>query len=224
MITSQFTIKQLIDDLRNGKDDDRIREKYGLAQDILEKVKDALVRRGLLPNKKRCSEQTLRAAVENDTQEKSVNAKRFLLSFRQNPDDFHMMKELSLKPEQLKIIYKLLIEKGLLSEYEYRQRVNKAPELEEPTENLPPVTTGVSLVEDLSDATRRLYSSGRTGRGSVSSADSSVSENGCCPKCSKPVASSSTEACAYCGVVFSKVMQGSKGRGIAVWDNDFYLR
>ena len=224
MITSQFRIGQLVADLRKGADDEEIREKYGLAQDILERIKDALVRRGLLPNKRRQSRQTPGAADQNGNHKKSMDAKQFLLSFRENPDDFHMMKALSLKPAQLKLIYKLLIEKGLLSQYEYYHRVNKAPELEEPAENLLPVSTQLSLIEDVSDATRRLFSLEHSGRVLGSPADGSAPGKSSCPKCSKPVAPSSADACVYCGVVFSKVMQRSTGKGITVWDNDFYLR
>ncbi len=157
MTTGRLRIGQLVDDLRKGADDEEIREKYGLAQDILEKIKDALVRRGLLPKDKRQYRQTP-CADEQSKRQKSIDAKQFLLSFRQNPDDSHLMKEHSLEPAQLKLIYELLIQKGLLSEYEYHRRVIKARELEEPTENLLLISNQVNSIEDVSDATGRLYS------------------------------------------------------------------
>ncbi len=183
MTSSRLRIGQLVDDLRKGTEDEEIREKYGLAQDILEKIKDALVQRGLLPKDKRQSRQTP-CAVEQSNTQKSIDAKQFLLSFRQNPDDVHLMKEHSLKPAQLKLIYELLIQKGLLSEYEYRHRAIKVPELEEPTENPLLISNQVNLIEDVSDATRRSYSLERSSRISSSASDSSIRKQPTAPRLS----------------------------------------
>ncbi len=81
-----------------------------------------------------------------------IKAKEFLSSFREMPDDFKLMEKYGISARQLARLYSSLIEKDLLTEFEYSQRENKAPELEE---DLPPqlsVSTAVSLVETPSQA------------------------------------------------------------------------
>jgi hypothetical protein len=81
-----------------------------------------------------------------------VNAKEFLASFRARPDDLHLLKKYGMSLKQLRQVYAALIEKGLLSEFEYNHRERKAPELEECAPPQLSMSTAVSLVETPSEA------------------------------------------------------------------------
>ncbi len=83
---------------------------------------------------------------------KTVKAKEFVSLFRKKPDDVYLMEWYSITVKQLAKIYSALIEKGLMSEYEYHQRERKAPELED-TE-LPPMAASVTVrvIEEPSEA------------------------------------------------------------------------
>jgi hypothetical protein len=238
METIRETVTAVADQLRLGANDEVIIKTYGISQDTIDKLRKALADRGLLPRHDR--------EVSNSScatkPKKSIDAKKFLASFRAASDDLCLMQEYGLKPKQLRQIYKALIEKGLLSEYEYYYRQRKAPELDEPTENLADASTKVSLVESISDETRRLYSlehaqmqvsasdrdsqnvdSARNGNrvGVCATAGSLAKDSaGYCPRCHRPKDSSSPDMCIHCGVIYSKLARHAQGAGISVWDFD----
>jgi len=83
---------------------------------------------------------------------KVISAEDFLASFREIPDDFRLMEKYGISPKQLKQVYSDLIEKELLSEFEYNQRERKAPELEEYAPPQLSASTAVTLVEAPSEA------------------------------------------------------------------------
>ena len=62
-----------------------------------------------------------------------INAREFLEAFRDRSDDYYLMRKFSLKPKHLRKIYDQLMERGLLTEYEYNDREKKSLEVEEKT-------------------------------------------------------------------------------------------
>ncbi len=242
METIRETIKAVADQLRMGANDEVIMRTYGISQDILDQLRKALADKGLLP----CHDGEVSKSSCATKPKKSIDAKKFLASFRAASDDLCLMQEYALKPKQLKHIYKALIEKGLLSEYEYYYRQRKAPELGEPTENLLDASTKVSLVESISDETRRLYSlEGAQMRKSASDGDSQNVDAACngnrrdmrstpespakdsagyCPRCHRTKDPSSADTCIHCGVIYSKFARHAQGAGISMWDFDLRER
>jgi hypothetical protein len=184
------------------------------------------------------------AVTPSDTpaspQKKVINAKEFVAAFRQRPDDFYLMDKFSITPKHLKKIYSALIEKELLSEYEYNQRDGKAPEVGE-SEYVPlSASTAVSLVENPSEAlTERIRASGYSFdtrlRGAISDAIEDKTRRlrrstgsgkqeriatDLCPKCGEPKDPASPNECRYCGVVFAKFEAEKKKGGLSVWRDD----
>ncbi len=139
-------------------------------------------------------------------------------------------------------IYRTLIEKGLLSEYEFYYRERKAPELDEPTENLSDASTKVSLVESISDETRRLYSLEEAkipksacdqdlqniDAGSNGNRRDLISDKGMHRYMSQVSSARKTQlhriTCIHCGVVYSKITRNMQGSGISLWDFDLRER
>jgi hypothetical protein len=242
METFRETVKAVADQLRIGASDEDIIRTYGISRDSIDKLRKALADRGLLT----CHDREVSKSSCAKKPKKSIDAKKFLASFRAASDDSQLMQEYGLNPKQLKHIYKALIEKGLLSEYEYYYRQRKAPELDEPTENLADASTKVSLVESISDETRRLYSiehaqmsksasdrdsqnadavSGGNRRDERSTPGSLDKDRaGYCPRCHRPKDSSSPDTCIHCGVIYSKFARRAQGSGISMWDFDFRER
>jgi hypothetical protein len=82
------------------------------------------------------------------SEKKIVKAKVFVASFRERPDDFFLMEQFGLTPKHLQKVYKALLDKGLLAEYEYHARENKSPAVEAVSEPTLSLSTAVSLLED----------------------------------------------------------------------------
>ena len=102
-------------------------EKHGLSYRHLLKVKEMLLDKGWVT---RGELDYLNPA--DASAQMTVQAKDFLASFRNRPDDIHLMDRFRLTAKDLRKVYERLIQAGLLSEYEYHCRDRKAPELEEP--------------------------------------------------------------------------------------------
>jgi hypothetical protein len=228
-----------------GARDEDIRKRYAVSQDVLAKIKSALTLKGLY-----ASEEPPRRQADAPAKKRHIDAKQFLSSFQEKSDDFYLMRAYSLKPKHLKRIYEALIQRGLLSEYEYHCRSVKAPELEEPSENRDTASTLVCLLEDVSEATRLLYAPKNCVAASTSSPDShqpagrlqtnrfphgpsrdsgrqhdlSLGEGAHCPQCGKTKVPFSPESCVYCGVVFCKMSPKTRYPGVAIWEPDFYER
>ncbi len=170
----------------------------------------------------------------NSCPQKTINARDFLASFRKKPDDFRLLEEFSIMPKQLKRIYSALIEKGLLSEYEYNQREAKLPELEGCGRPQIPASMAVGLIEEPSEAlTEHVLNLGYSLDTNLAKALSDAIDNKklskskaiktdeeapkLCPKCHKPKHPSSPDECIYCGVVFAKIeVKNEKGR-VSIW-------
>jgi hypothetical protein len=151
-----------------------------------------------------------------------IKAKEFLASFRQTPDDFKLMEKYGISSRQLAHLYYALIEKELLTEFEYSQRERKAPELEEHLSPQLSVSTAVSLVETPSvAATESLLNAGYSldpnlakavfdaiedkNRKLGNSTEQDEATTDLCPKCSSLKDSSSPQECLRCGTVYAKV-------------------
>jgi hypothetical protein len=65
------------------------------------------------------SKSTVAAEPTTNSTGKLIRAKDFISCFRRNPDDLYLMRKFCLSPQQLAKVYKAIIEKGLLTEFEY---------------------------------------------------------------------------------------------------------
>jgi hypothetical protein len=208
-------LKQIVDDLKEGEAREDIKTACIASQTCLERIRN-----------NRAKREHVNEAVRPEPEKRRINARLFLSAFRAASDDYRLMREFSLSPKQLKTIYKALVQKGLLSEYEYFYRQTKAPELDEPTDAVLSASTVVSLVEGLSDETRRMY--GVKTRDDKHPANDTADakkqpalrppDGDRCPNCGKPKGRSGT--CERCGIVFSKFARKSIPCGIPVWDFD----
>ncbi|MGO9567835.1 MAG: hypothetical protein ACLP5H_09870 [Desulfomonilaceae bacterium] len=173
----------------------------------------------------------------NSSPQKTINAKEFLACFRAKPDDFYLLEKFGIRPNHLKRIYSALIEKGLLSEYEYNRRERKLPKLddhkrpqlpasmaisiiEEPSEALSEhvLNLGYSLDPDLAKALSDAIKSKELRKSKPLKADEEAPK--LCPKCHKPKHPSAPDECIYCGVVFGKIeVQNGKGK-VSIWPDE----
>ncbi|MEW6348009.1 MAG: hypothetical protein AB1646_03035 [Thermodesulfobacteriota bacterium] len=142
--TIRISAKAVRLDIRGKMSDAALMEKYGISAKNLERIKRTLVANRLLTEEE-VSNQGGPAAPTG----KRVQANQFVADFRKFPDDFFLMKKYSLNPRQLQKVYDSLLDKNLISEFEFHCRVGQAPELEEPgTSRVPPAaSTVVSLIE-----------------------------------------------------------------------------
>ncbi len=169
---------------------------------------------------------------------KTVKAKEFVSLFRKKPDDVYLMEQYSITVKQLAKIYSAVIEKGLLSEYEYHQRERKAPELQDT--DLPPVAASVTVrvIEEPSEAlTERMMNQEcstdavlervlrearetqqQNKRRRTQPKQREVITLSVCPGCHKPKDKSSPDECVYCGLVFSK--GPPKKERASIWYDD----
>jgi hypothetical protein len=230
----------IVRDIRQGADIEALMEKYGLSFPNLLKVKRALLEKGLAS-----SEELDYLTHAEASAGKSLSAKEFLASFRKRPDDMHLMERYGLKAKDLKRIYEKLIQAGLLSEYEYHSRDGKAPELEDPANTVSEVSTEVTFLTNDFGAQCAIRERGRditprktypndsfaNGTSSMSSQIlkpkstapvlNEESAARLCPRCRRPRHPSSSEACIYCGVIFSKAKRDAKYEGVTIWETDY---
>jgi hypothetical protein len=224
---------QILEDIRTGMSDGALMEKYGLSVRSLPKVKAELQKLGLIaPGELSCSNGC-------PVSEKiSINARDFVKAFRESPDDFTLMNKYSLKPGHLQRVYRQLLAKGLLTEYEFHHRERKSPELQ--SMELPEIdeTTAVDLTEELSGrlknyhkigtvlpGTRSVKRPSRIEGGPLEAAGlrgtpqepCTESPTGPCPQCGKPKVKEFPDTCQFCGVVFAKLKGDKKRSGAAIW-------
>ncbi len=180
-----------------------------------------------------------------------IRAKDFLTCFRQKPDDLYLMQKFSLSPKQLAKVYQALIEKGLLTEFEYHylrgipplvlEGRNCGPNRGEPTtKNRTCETRGteppadkrpklrnyfqkpVSRIESLPDPRM----SGPKSRNKVMerSGKELLHRPDVCPRCCKATDPCSPDTCMSCGVIFSKFRRTAKRQEVSCWQSDFRYR
>ncbi len=218
----------------------------GFSKDITAGDKDPRTENKMVPKESQ-NRQEIRSEI---SKKKSVSARQFLMTFRERPDDIYLMNKYSLNPKQLKKVYKALIEKGWLEEYEYHTRDRKTPELEEPTVNFGDTSTNVTVEGSFTDETLKLYRSQSRlnseeldGQGKAlgmlppnyrpeQESSCSSSTNGrvnltqnddICPNCGREKHPSSPDSCVLCGIVFSKYVAIRKQTGVPIWDLDSEL-
>ncbi len=143
--------KQFVADIRSGKTDQCLMRDYQLSPTCLLDLKNELLTRRLI------SVNELRNQMGPVRTRKKINSERFLYDFRQRPDDFYLMEKYGLKPHQLKKVYVNLIEKRLLTDFEYESRDVRDPAVDEVHSPAPDVgqlgeaSTVVSVVEQWED-------------------------------------------------------------------------
>lgn len=111
--------RELVADIKSGKDDMALQQKYGVQPENLARLKNELLARRLLTiDELRSQQGPLKTRIR-------INPDRFLYDFRQTQDDNFLMRKYSLKPEQLKRVYDDLMESYLLTSAEYECRTGK---------------------------------------------------------------------------------------------------
>lgn len=231
---------EFIEDVRSGKSDGELMERFGLSVRSLPKVKQELVKRNLLSREEA-------GAMESTpvTPKIAIKAKEFLERFGSLPDDAALMDAYSITPTQLLLIYQTLIKKGLLSEYEYEHRAGKSPELEMISTPAREDSTSVTLKASISgnvfghSETSANHSEfgRRTGPIGSSASNGDSEKTGVthrmhprhhepekCPKCGEPKHPSSPDECLLCGIIYSKYEQDPVLRGVAIWGEDHTVR
>lgn len=234
MNSIRISAKRFVEDIRSGMGDAAIMEKYCLSARSLPKVKEELMRRGLL------APADVKSTNGCPISDKiSIKVKEFVRLFRESSDDFVMMSTYSLTPKQLEQIYRQLIAKGLLSEYEFHSRERRSPELQEMELLEPDETTAVDFTEEFSGRLRDYEKIGAfrpnadwlkkstsvtdglsrdVDPARVAHARRDAPGLGPCPRCGKPKHPESPDSCLHCGVVFSKLKSDSKRNGVAIWE------
>jgi hypothetical protein len=122
---------EVIADFKARIGDAAIMEKYSLSARSLINLKKELLGRGLIsPDDVRPSR------TPPKSNRKPLKAKEFVADFRDRPDDAFLMQKYGLSPSELRTVYRKLIEKRWISEYEFYMREGIVPEVGEPIENL----------------------------------------------------------------------------------------
>jgi hypothetical protein len=146
--TVRISAKAIRQDIKSKMSDKGLMDKYGISGKNLVRIK-----RTLLANRLLTEEEVKNQGAPAAPQGKTVQASQFVIDFRKFPDDFYLMKKYSINPKQLQKVYRALLDKNLISEFEFHCRVGQAPELEEPSASrVPPAaSTVVSLIEKTVD-------------------------------------------------------------------------
>ncbi len=238
--------RAIVGDIKEHVGLQSLMEKHGLSYRHLLKVKEMLLEKGWVTRGELDYLNPADASAQI-----TVSAKEFLASFRNRPDDFHLMDRFRLTAKDLREIYERLIQAGLLSEYEYHCRGRKAPELEEPSVNVSEASTEVTLIRSVFDGgwgidrmeqgaqsrgtsrneSRLAKSPSNKPRdrlpGRPASSRGDVNEEttlAVCPNCGCPSDASSPNACPCCGIVFSKVKRSPENKRISRWQFDYGIR
>ncbi len=239
----RVSAREVVRDIKNRESAQALKDKYSLNDQHLVKLKRVLLEHRLLSHEE--LDYLALPAIQNV---KSVRAKEFITSFRKRPDDDFLMNEYSLNPKDLQKIYVALIEKRLLSEYEYHTRETKAAEVEEGSKLEIDASTEVTLIRmnmdesAVSEVRPRDHQSiprvpGRSvcprrerpaipvtlpGNAVRARGDSEQQRaSGFCPNCYRVKTPSSPDSCPHCGIVFSKIQQSGKCKAVSIWDMDY---
>lgn len=230
----RISAKEILSDIKAGMSDAALMEKYGLSVRSLPKVKEELMKLGLAGQGEIGPRDACPVSAKI-----AVNARDFVKSFDETPDDFVLMEKYFLSSKQLQQVYERLLEKGLLTEYEFHGRDRKSPELK--GMELPEIedSTAVDLTQGLREALREGFHTetehtiGRPikrelwieeGPGQSTRSEGRCSQTpsgfrpGPCPGCGKPKTADSPDTCPYCGVVFAKVKVDTGRARLSVWD------
>ncbi len=151
--TVRISAKAIRQDIKARMSDEALMRKYGISARNLEQIK-----RTLLANQLLTEEEVRNQGAPAAPAGKRIQANQFVADFRKFPDDFFLMRKYSLTPRQLQKVYDALLDKNLISEFEFHCRVGQSPELENPIDShIPPAaSTVVSLIEkNVDDITDR---------------------------------------------------------------------
>jgi hypothetical protein len=136
--------REIVNDIRAGKTDQCLIQKYGLSPGSLVRLKQELLARKFIKLQDLRNQGGIPLSGE-----KRAATQQFVRDFRKKPDDVYLMQKYSLGPQQLKKIYSDLMSKGFLSEYEYHCREIKASEVESHFGSTP--TTVVNIVDQIEE-------------------------------------------------------------------------
>ena len=167
---------------------------------------------------------TANPLVRTEAKRIHINAREFLEAFRDRSDDYRLMRKFSLKPKHLMKIYDQLMERGLLTEYEYDHREKKSPDVEEKTASRATPSPVVSTPDSPSEPVSTFTTFQSESHSQPSSAPH-LSTNAptvvelrtteLCPKCDRAKHPDYPDSCPYCGVVFAKIKQTEKSEKMA---------
>jgi hypothetical protein len=168
---------------------------------------------------------TANPPVKTEAKGIHINAREFLEAFRELSDDYYLMTKFSLKPKHLRKIYDQLMERGLLTEYEYNHREKKSLEVEEktglratpsPVVSTPDRTTEASgtFTTFPSEPDSLPQSVPRVSTGPSTVVELKTIE--LCPQCNSEKHPDYPDSCPYCGVVFAKIKQSEKSEKVAI--------
>ncbi len=140
MKTVVINMKQAVEDIKARIGDAAMMEKYSLSARSLINLKKELLGRGLI------TPDDIRPSRKLPTpNRKTLKAKEFVNDFRDRPDDEYLMKKYGLSASELRTVYKKLIEKRWISEYEFYMREGIVPEVDEPTTSVSTYSQGAGL-------------------------------------------------------------------------------
>ncbi len=238
--------RAIVDDIKERVGLKTLMEKHGLSYRHLLKVRDLLLEKGWIAR-----EEFDYLNLPEASGPVTVPAKEFLASFRNRPDDLHLMNRFRLTAKELRKIYERLIQAGFLSEYEYHCRNRKAPELEQPPIDSCEASTEVTLLRGAFDGEREAFrteeearprdshgnethalkspSTRRRNRLSSPPANNRGDVNeettlAVCSNCGCPSDASSPDACVCCGIVFSKIKRVPPNKRCPIWQFDYGMR
>ncbi|MGO9119481.1 MAG: hypothetical protein ACLQPD_17965 [Desulfomonilaceae bacterium] len=193
---------------------------------------------------------SIQAAPTTCSAGKLIRAKEFLACFRQTPNDLHLMGKFCLSSKQFKKVYEALIEKGLLTEFEYNHRemstdkseslatrpnpqldratvregrISEIRHMQRPSEEIHKSLELCSNSSAKIDPLSRVQASSRHKQRTMRlerSNKSAFERPAFRPKCSHVTNPWSPDPCISCGVVFSKLRQTAKGQEVSIWEPD----
>ncbi len=137
MKTVVINIKQVVGDIKARIGDAAMMEKYSLSPRSLINLKKELLGRGLITPDDISPSRKLPTPNR-----RTLKATEFVNDFRERPDDEYLMKKYGLSALELRTVYKKLIEKRWISEYEFYMREGILPEVDEPGANLSTYSQG----------------------------------------------------------------------------------
>ncbi len=193
----------------------------------------------------------IQAAPTTCSAGKLIRAKEFLAYFRQTPNDLHLIEKFCPSSKQLKEVYDALIEKGLITEFEYNHSEMATNSSESLSTRLNPQSNKATVREGRGSEIRHMQrpseqihkslelcsnSSAKIDPVSRVQASSSRKQRiirfersnksaferpAFCPKCSHVTNPCSPDSCISCGVVFSRLRPTGKGQQVSIWDPDY---
>jgi hypothetical protein len=136
--------REVVADIKSGKTDAELGRKYQLSPKSLVSLKNQLLAKNLVTPEDLLATSKAPPSCGSPN---SIDVKEFLKDFRLRPDDLFLMAKYSLAPRQLDSVYRTLINKQLLTEYEYEWREVKVAQLSQEPSPCEAASTMVATIE-----------------------------------------------------------------------------